>query len=609
MSVLTTPRSRRDRRFRPGRGSIAVLGSLSLVAATLLAAPGARPRLVFAQLAPARIGVFVSEASGEQERALLSGDGRDYNPTWSADGRWIVFTSERHESADLYRIHPDGSGLERLTDDPAFDDQGVLSPDGTRLAFVSTRAGGRANIWVLDLRSRRVHNLTRNDRGNFRPAWSPDGAWVAFSSDRDQRQQRMAMDGCCGWELMQFTSVFVVRADGTQLRRVTPDGVAAGSPQWSADGRRLVYYESRGGVTPAQIVTHDLTNGERHAQTPPAAPAGVSPHFVGDATIAYLEVERPGNAHIVTTAGDRWARGAISNPSWSPDARTVVYQKVIAQADRDPLRLQSVRGIDRRFDLITAADPFSVRFSQDGSARVYAKNAGSEHTIELLSGEDGSSRTVFRGTQPDGLLGSIAWSPDRALIAFTIGRLASRNPVVPVQLGLIRADGSVLRTLVAADTNYGYPSFSPDGSQVVFRVFGREQGLRLLSIASGAITTVTTGWDNFPAWSPRGDRIAFTRARDGNFEIYTITPDGRGLRQLTHDGGNVGHPIWSPDGQHLVFTSSVRGWKDEVLLAAQGAQTYGDLFTMRVDGTDRRQVTDNQWEEAPSAWLPPSSLR
>ena len=58
-------------------------------------------------------------------------EGLDYNPSFSADGKWIVFTSERNGSADIFRVHPDGSGLERLTDDPAFDDQGVVSPDGS----------------------------------------------------------------------------------------------------------------------------------------------------------------------------------------------------------------------------------------------------------------------------------------------------------------------------------------------------------------------------------------------------------------------------------------------------------------------------------------------
>jgi Tol biopolymer transport system component len=91
---------------------------------------GEPARLLFARVGPARIGLFLANADGSNERALLPADSLDYNASFSADGRWIVFTSERGGSADIYRVHADGSGLERLTDDPAFDDQAALSRMG-----------------------------------------------------------------------------------------------------------------------------------------------------------------------------------------------------------------------------------------------------------------------------------------------------------------------------------------------------------------------------------------------------------------------------------------------------------------------------------------------
>ena len=133
----------------------------------------------FAQTAPAKHKVFfnrfrlqelsimIADADGRNERPLVPHGTLEYSPSYSADGKWVVFTKETAGLSDIYRIHPDGSDLERLTDDPAFDDQGVLSPDGRTLAFVSTRGSGTANLWLLDLAARKYTNLTSNQGGQL----------------------------------------------------------------------------------------------------------------------------------------------------------------------------------------------------------------------------------------------------------------------------------------------------------------------------------------------------------------------------------------------------------------------------------------------------------
>src|ERR1035441_10928661 len=83
---------------------------------------------------PVHSQLFISNGDGTEERVLLPSSGMDYSPSFSSDAQWVVFTSQRDGSADIYRVHPDGTGMERLTDDPAFDDQAVLSPDGRSLA-------------------------------------------------------------------------------------------------------------------------------------------------------------------------------------------------------------------------------------------------------------------------------------------------------------------------------------------------------------------------------------------------------------------------------------------------------------------------------------------
>ena len=74
-----------------------------------------RAALAFASLGPLNTDLFVSDASGGEPKPFLPNPALDYNASFSADGRWVVFTSERAGSADIYRAHADGSGLERLT--------------------------------------------------------------------------------------------------------------------------------------------------------------------------------------------------------------------------------------------------------------------------------------------------------------------------------------------------------------------------------------------------------------------------------------------------------------------------------------------------------------
>src|SRR5947209_13326346 len=145
---------------------------------------GAEYTIAFKSLGPNNSDIFIADSDGNHVRALLPDPFLDYDASFSADARWIVFTSNRSGVAKIYRVHPDGSGLTRLTDGRAFDDQGALAPDARSLAFVSSR-GGQADIWTLDLATRRLRNITRHPAGDFRPAWSPDGEWIAFSSDRD----------------------------------------------------------------------------------------------------------------------------------------------------------------------------------------------------------------------------------------------------------------------------------------------------------------------------------------------------------------------------------------------------------------------------------------
>src|SRR5579859_1363185 len=198
----------------------------------------AADRVAFLRIAPSDATLYIASADGTGEHAFTQPGTLNYNPAWSPKGSWIAFTSERAGSADLFRMHPDGSALERLTDDPAFDDQAAFSPDEKQIVFVSTRADGFANLWVLDLATHQAKPLTSGHGGDFRPAWSPDGNWIAFSSDRESD----APPGKGRWERLHLVDIFVIHPDGSALKRVSEHGGFCGTPKWTRESKSVIAY-------------------------------------------------------------------------------------------------------------------------------------------------------------------------------------------------------------------------------------------------------------------------------------------------------------------------------------------------------------------------------
>ena len=99
------------------------------------------------------------------------------------------------------------------------------------------------------------------------------------------------------------------------------------------------------------------------------------------------------------------------------------------------------------------------------------------------------------------------------------------------QIAMINADGSGFQELTSGADNNAFPSYSPDGNRLVFRSFGKNgQGLRIMNLETRAVTTLTSDYDNFPLWSPRGDLIMFARQIDGAYDIFTIHA-GRDITQ------------------------------------------------------------------------------
>ena len=131
-----------------------------------------------------------------------SSDDRD--PSWAGNGT-LAFSSDRNSGGgfDIYLLTLDPWEVSRLTTNAARDEMPALSPDGSKLAFVSHR-DGNAEIYVLEISSKSLTRITNNTADDMDPAWSSDGARLAFASDRDG-----------DWD------IYIVDSDGSNLSNVT----------------------------------------------------------------------------------------------------------------------------------------------------------------------------------------------------------------------------------------------------------------------------------------------------------------------------------------------------------------------------------------------------
>ena len=134
-----------------------------------------------------------------------------------------------------------------------------------------------------------------------------------------------------------------------------------------------------------------------------------------------------------------------------------------------------------------------------------------------------------------------------------------------------------------------YPSPSPRGDEIAFSSNRTGEYQIYVTSADGTKLTQLThdrGGNVTPSWSPDGKLIAFTSTekRDGNAEIYIMNADGSNQRRLTHDPADDSHPHWSPDGRRIIFSSSRTTPKPN-------APEWDDIFSMALDGSDLRQHT------------------
>ena len=158
--------------------------------------------------------IYVMNRDGSGVRRLTDNPAIDSTPTWSPTGTQVAFTSDRTGTPQIYVVGPDGSGLRRLTFE-SYADRATWSPAPYNEIAFAARTGPGFDIKILSLDEGVTRQITFGEGTNESPAWSPNGRHLAFVSSRAGR-----------------TQVFTVDRDGRNVRQVTRDGNNS-TPNWS----------------------------------------------------------------------------------------------------------------------------------------------------------------------------------------------------------------------------------------------------------------------------------------------------------------------------------------------------------------------------------------
>jgi Tol biopolymer transport system component/imidazolonepropionase-like amidohydrolase len=468
----------------------------------------------------------VSEPPGDWQSITIDTE----ETTWSnldvsPDGTTILFDM----LGDLYTVPIEGGEATALTDGIEWNIQPRYSPDGDRIAFISDR-GGADNLWLIDADGSAPQAVTEeSEHLVHNPSWSADGAYIvakkSFTSTRSIGAGEIWMFHPGGGDGLQLTDrPFAERDQKNQAE-----------PAFSPDGRYV--YFSRD-TTPGRVWQYGK-----------------------DPTGGIFSIERLDRETGETEVIVRGPGGAV-RPTPSPDGKQLAFVK--------------------RLPGLTSA--------------LYLKDleSGKEWAIYERFERDHQATNGSQGNAP-----AIAWTPDSGSIVFWSGgkirrvdAMSRQATVIPIHVVAHKKIQAALRFPVEVAP----PTFrvrmprwvrmSPDGSKVVFQALGH---LYLKDLASGKQRRITQQNDHFefyPSFSADGSQIVYVTWDDEKLgSVQAVGIDGGEGKMLTQQPGHYVEPKLSPDGKLLVYRKISGGfltsplWSNEPGLYVQAAD--GDASSVR----------------------------